>query len=408
MRNEVKPQAWWQLLNIQTISTLSLPVIMVGQANCQKFGWAKALFGVYLGNFFLLIVGYFLTLLTINRPQSTIEHATDFFGKHVRILFASLMIFSMLGWFGIELNLMGLSLQQLLSMGGFHFSHLFLNIIFGLILAGIMSFGMQTLKWISNITVPLFAFTILILILFVKDLTYLPRHTNFSYFGGAGLIIGANINAAIDLPTFFRHARSGMDAIITILLLYGFVVPLVESLGIYLFLKTGSASVLESFQAGQGLIWVLWINLLTLILGSATNTTNLYSALTSSYCLVSTFSFKIRIFILGFIGIFISCLNPLENLESMLNVFGISIGSMGSVILSSYVLEKMHVNDKRSSSFSLCSWVLGVIIGFVSYCLDWSKTNIPVLDAFIAAFFSNLVLNYLFQINEKRKMSDNL
>ena len=77
----VKKQSWWQLLSIQAGGTICLPVIMVGQLVCQKFGWLAALLVVGLGNAFLLIIGYLLASLSTYRPQSTVQHAANYFGN---------------------------------------------------------------------------------------------------------------------------------------------------------------------------------------------------------------------------------------------------------------------------------------------------------------------------------------
>ena len=157
----VKKQSWWQLLSIQAGGRFVSPSTMVGGLVCRKFGWLAALLSVGFGNLFLLIIGYLLASLSTYRPQSTVEHAVSYFGNRGRLLFASLMMFSMLGWFGIQLNVMSLSCAQFFNILGIAIPDLFLNIGIGIIISCVMCLGMKAMKGLSYISAPLLGLTLL-------------------------------------------------------------------------------------------------------------------------------------------------------------------------------------------------------------------------------------------------------
>ena len=365
----VKKQSWWQLLSIQAGGTICLPVIMVGQLVCQKFGWLAALLGVGLGNVFLLFIGYLLASLSAYRPQSTVQHAANYFGNQGRLLFASLMMLSMLGWFGIQLNVMSLCGQQLFNMLGIAAPALFLNIGLGIVVGCIMCFGMKAMKWLSYFATPLLGITLLYATFSTQGSIPLAAPLTISWLGGLSLIVGANIAAVIDLPTFFRHAKSGRDARICILLLYGLIVPFIEMVGIYLSATTGGNSILEVLQTGHGTLWMMWISCFVLLSGWATNNANLYSALTSSFSLPGQFTPIKRTLALGLIGTVIACFNPLGNIEDVLDLLGVTIGGMGAVVLASYLLERSRIKYRSIPWISILSWSIGISIGISSSIL---------------------------------------
>ncbi len=384
-----KKQPWWQLLSIQTGGTICLPVIMVGQIVCQKFGWLAALLSIGAGNLFLLGIGYILASLSTFRPRTTVEHAASYFGDRGRPLFASLMMLSMLGWFGIQLNVMSMSCQQLLLMMGVSLSPIFLNIGIGALISAIMCFGMKAMKGLSYVAAPLLGFTLLYALLSSQGSVPSAEPLGFSWLGGLSLIIGANIAAVIDLPTYFRHAKSEKSAKVCILLLYGLVVPLIEIVGVYLSAVKGGGSILEVLQAGHGALWMIWTSFFVLLSGWATNNANLYSSIASSYSLPGQMRPMLRTVALGAIGTTIACFNPLGNIESILDLLGVTIGGMGAVILANYLLEKKKIPTR----FSMLSWISGVAIGLCSAFFHWTITTVPALDAFIASFLIQTLIS---------------
>lgn len=395
-----KKQSWWQLLCIQAGGAICLPVIMVGQLVCQKFGWLAALLGVILGNLFLLVIGYLLASLSIYRPQSTVQHAVSYFGNQGRFLFASLMMLSVLGWFSIQLNVMSLSGHQLLEMFGITIPSIPLNIGLGLALGAIMCFGINGMKWLSYFSAPLLGFTLFYAAFSIQGPIPTAAPLTMNWLGGLSLIIGANIAAVIDLPTFFRHARSGKDASICILLLYGLIVPFIELVGIYLSAITGGNTILEVLQTGHGQLWLVWINCFILISGWTTNNANLYSAIASSYSLAAKLSLVQRTLVLGAIGIIAACFNPLGNIEEVLDLLAVTIGSMGAIVIASYLRERGNQKYKNITWISMLSWSVGIVIGLSSAFFNLFITGIPTFDAFIASLTTQFILNSIYQRRE--------
>ncbi len=389
----MKKQSWLQLLSIQSAGSLCLPVILVGQILCQKYGWTAAICGVVTGNLFLLAIGLAFAGLSTLRPRTTVQQATHYFGQRGGPLFAALMILSMVGWFAIQLNVMSLCLGQLLAIGGITIPPLYLNIAIGLLLSCIMGFGMKAMKLLSNCTAPLLALTLIYALLSAHGIVPPVPPLTISWMGGLSIVIGAAIAAVIDLPTFFQHARSKKDALFTILLLYGLVVPLIEGIGLYLGAVTGGHTILDVLQAGHGFAWSIWISCFVLFSGIASNNANLYSAVNSSYSLPGKLSPFPRTLLIGAVGTMVACFNPLGHMEGMLDLLSITIGSMGAVMLAGYLLELRK--KPPNGSISLFSWAIGVAVGLATSLCHISITGAPALDAFIAVALTQLSLHFI-------------
>lgn len=383
-QTKLNKQSWWQLLSIQAGGTICLPVIMVGQLVTQKYGLISAIWGIALGNAFLLAIGLVLASMSAFCPQSTVEHASKYFGKAGRSMFAILMMFSMLGWFGIQTNVMSITLQQLLNKLDLNFSYILLNICMGLLLACIMCIGMNALKGISYIVSPLLGMTLIYAYASSQGIDQAQELLTFSW-GGLIFVIGANIAAVIDLPTYFRHASSKKDSMLCILFLYGLIAPLIELVGVYLTAASGGDSIVEVMQGQHSPLWMLWISCFILLSGWTTNNGNLYSTITSSYSIAVSYSYPSRALILGSLGTLIACLNPLGNIEYVLDALGVTIGAMGGVMIAGYFAEVLGFrNDPAVSMFS---WMIGLMAGILF------TVSIPIIDAFATAFFIQIMIN---------------
>lgn len=381
MGSMISKQPWWQLLGIQAGGAICLPVIMTGQYICQMYGWEAAAASIFLGNLFLLILGFAYASICGGSSKSTVEFAQERFGIKGGYLFAFVMILSMMGWFGIQLNIITTIVQQLFQTYGMSLDFTLVNIAFGALLTGVMCFGMKALKSLALICAPLLAMTVCYSLYIVTPEETARTFSEFNWMQAISLVIGANIAAVIDLPTFFRHAKSVKDAQKCIILLYAIAVPLIEAAGVYLAYATQGSSLVESLQAGQSAWWAIWISCFVILSGWATNNSNLYSAIASSFVLMQEKSYALRALVLGSFGIGLACFNPLGNFEVMLDLFGIVIGGMGAMILAGSLWPKY------SPAVAFFSWGLGVIWGLAATYFAFSLSGIPLLDTFGITFF---------------------
>jgi len=396
-------QNWLQLLKIQAAGSISLPNLLTGQILCHKFGQTEALFAVILGNIFLALIGYFFASISARFHWSTAENAIYYFGNRGKTFFSALLFTTMICWFSIQLNIMTIGLKQLLKLFEIIPSHLILNIGLGIVITSFMSFGMKTLKLLSTLILPLILLTISLACCFRTDSPPNAGPLSISWLGGVSAVVGVNIAGAIDLPTFFRHAKSDIDGKICAILLYGLVVPFSEILGIYLAGGATGSLILEALQSGYSQLWMVWVSCFIILSGWTTNSANLYSAVVSSYTLTVKGSSISRTLALGAIGTAVACFDPLGNIERILDLFAILIGGMGAISISNYLFHK-HQTDYP---YSLLSWTLGVSCGICSEHFHWFITGVSSLDSFILAFAIQYFINTL-ELKRSPLKSNNL
>lgn len=403
MSKKVTDQSWLQLTSIQAGGIICLPVIMVGQVLCEQYGLASSLLAIGIGNAVLLLLGLVAASMSCSRRQSTVEHAAIYFGKRGTIIFGLTMMLSLVGWFAIQLNMMSLSLEDILRSTYIAASPVSLNIFFGILLTALILYGIRGIGVFANLTMPLLILTLAYAI-FSASKTSTPEHQSYtiSYWGGVSLIIGVEIAAVVDLPTFFQHSKSTKDGLISITLLHILVVPIIEFVGVYLAHKSGGGTILEVFKSGHGFLWNLWVALFLIFAGITTNNANLYSAVVNTKDIFGKLSFKKRAILLGSVATLLSCTNPLMHIEFILNLFGIFIGSMGAVMLSGYILEKTSGLPSSKAFCSMFSWIIGSMIGSATLMEMLSITTVPPLDAFLPAFALNFLLAKVFTKNEAR------
>lgn len=366
---------WKQLASLEVGGAICLPVIMVGHKLCISYGWISALLGILIGNFFLLLISYVTVLMSVKYRESTPENAKRYFGEGGAKLFACLLCVAKTSWFAIQLNMMVLSIYEILQIE----IMVPLTIFLGAIIAVVAMKGIRALSHLSSMSLPILIFTMgMAVFLSVKNQSIHP--TNGFSWGAISLAIGAAITAVIDMPTYFRHVVSIKDGLLAVTILFVLAVPLIEGLGVYLAYQNPAETVISTMMISDSTFWNLWVMLFMLLAGWTTNNTNLYSA---SVCLESIWkgaSEKTRLIVIAGLGTTLALMHVLDHLTIFLQGLGIFVGSMGAVVLTNFIL-----NTKSCFEISLLAWVFGIIMGLLNLFQLIALTPIAVLDAFLMA-----------------------
>lgn len=375
-------QNWWQISTIQIGGVICLPVIIVGQTLSQHYGFMSAVASIIIGNAILLLLGLITVKMSHSNGKTTMQNAENYFGRKGTPFFALTMIISLVGWFGIQLNMMSLGVLDLLSVFNARESWpLMLNLGLGALITYVALHGISAVSFLANLSLPFLLLT-LGYAMFTVDADNVTQSSMQFSIGGTSLVIALAIAMVTDLPTYYRHAKTAKDGMISISLIFGLVLPLLEIVGVYLTAGNASGNILEVLKRENGYLWNIWIALFLILAGWTTNNINLYS---SAICLQSIFKQlpeKRSILYVGTMGTLLSCFNLLEHFEFVLDAVGIFIASMGSVVLTRYVLAEYFglVLSSRDYSWCLGAWTLGIALGFISI-MGFSMTSIALLDA---------------------------
>jgi purine-cytosine permease-like protein len=211
--------------------------------------------------------------------------------------------------------------------------------------------------------------------------------------GGASAVIALEIVAVIDLPTYFRHARTCWDGLISIAVVFGLTLPVLEIIGVYLASGNAEGTILDVLKQQNGLIWNVWVSSFLILAGWTTNNINIYSGSVCLEPLLKNCSQIMRTLLVGVLGTGLSFFNLLNHFEAVLGVMGVFIASMGTVIIMRYSQTLFSPSSRfiQTPVSNLAAWSIGIIGGCVGM-LGFSMTAIPVLDAAVGASVGTLLI----------------
>lgn len=365
----MKELTWRQLLSIEVGGAICLPVIMIGHQLFQSYGLISSLAAIGIGNLILFLMALCFAEMSYRNKLVTTDNAVHYFGNSGVKLFAFTLLTAKCFWFAIQLDMMAEVL------GGAFLIKIGLG---GLIIA-IALFGLKALTLFSSLSMPILLGTMAYAFYgsFGKEGSRLNEVMTYE---GISVAIAAAITAVVDMPTYFSRSRSRRDSRIAVICFILIAVPLIEGLGIYLSYKNPGSTLTETLTASGSIVWGIWIALFLLLAGWTTNNTNLYSAANCLGTLLPKSSMQIRQIAIGSVGVALCVLDIPKHFMLILQLLGVSVVSMGSVILCCYLLQPF------SKRLNIIPWLCGTLVGAGS-ALKWvSISGIALFDASLAAF----------------------
>ena len=361
---------WRQLLSIEVGGAICLPVILVGHKLFLSYGLVPSLVAVVVGNLVLFFMALVFAEMSYKNKLPTTDNAVHYFGKGGVKLFALTLLTAKCFWFAIQLDMMGEVLGGAMAI----------KALLGGLIVAIALFGLKALTLFSSISMPILIGTMGYA--FYGSLGKEGSHLSETMtYEGISVAIAAAITAVVDMPTYFRHSKSRRDSRIAVVIFILVALPLIEGLGIYLSYKNPGTTILETFSSAGSYLWGIWIALFLLLAGWTTNNTNLYSAANCLGTLTPQFSMRSRQVAIGGVGTALCLLDLPKHFVLILQLLGVSVVSMGVVILTSYLLNRV------SKKFNLIAWGISAGIGALS-ALKWIEiSGIALVDAAFIAYF---------------------
>lgn len=396
MNNKIATQqTWLQLASIQIAGAICLPIIMIGQQIGKTYDFTSAVISIMLGNFFLFTLATSTVLMAYRYKDYTIANAMRYFGKYGTMILGFNMLISLTGWFAIQLNVISLSIEKSIALLlDFQIPVIALNIIIGSLITIASLYGIKSIEKLATISLPFFIGTMAVSLYQAIHAPAISQATTINSYQGISLVIACGMMAVIDLPTYYRFARSNKDSVMSVALLFIVAIPVLEIIGAYMALHSSGSNILDTLTSNQNVAWQLWVFLFLILAGWTTNNMNLYSATTAFDYIAPRLGYVKQTLLLGIIGIAISCFDILSNLEQILSGIGILISSMGGVIISNYAIKQWVKNNTTQIFFikNIIAWCFGSSIGFVAFFGFFSITNFDIIDAYIASSIATCIM----------------
>ena len=374
-----RTKSWFDLFVIYTGLNIAVSALLVGGILVPALSWVEIVVVLIVGN---AIVGLLMVLMGhmgVDHGVPAAVMSRIFLGHPIGTdLCSVVLLLSLTGWFAVNAELGGLAVDKVTSAALGFSSPRIMILILGVTNVIVSIIGIESIKWLSRLSVPLLlvimvwlAATILSEYPLVGLITY--EATGEFYVTTAidwtigGLIVGVFIASDIS-----RHVRSRLDNWIGIM--FGIVpsAAFLMGLGALTSLATGDwnpINGIEKLGLGAPALFVIAFSTWT------TNDLNLYSGGLALTNIIPSLSRWLNTLILGIAGTILAMMRITEHfttfLESLAYVFAplVSVALVDYYAIRRYNLEQQSVLKEGtratySHGFNWIAWAV-VIIGTV-------------------------------------------
>ena len=402
--------AWPRIAAVAAMVAFSLPTFVTGLEISNGMSSAAALAAIAWGSLIIAMIGSVMGSVGATTGLSSYLLVQIAFGDRgagiVNIAFA----ISLLGWFGVNINLFTEAVTKLsMTLFGSSVSVFWLSILASACMTLTTLVGFRAINLLSTLLVPVLA---LVTILFARsalvkssfgEILALDRVATITTGEAISAIVGAIIVGAIILPDITRFARHWSGAVYTALVAYVVVQIAVMGSASLAGSVSGEANVLDimlGVNLGFGAFAIV-------IAGSwVLNSLNLYSAVLSTK---ATFPALKTVWLtvgLGAVGVGAALMNILDSFVTFLFYLSVIFVPVAGVIIVDYLLIRTASynvttleRNRALNPKGFIAWTLGAAVAVLaSESVIPPLTQIAAVDAIALSAISYLALAW----NERR------
>lgn len=370
----------------------AVPGLITGIQLGDALGLKQSIFAFLLGGFALAVLGTVTGLVGMHNRFSSCMTIKFVFGTSGANVINLAFVLSLLGWYGINVDLFSqVSQQLLLNYTEVTAQAWQLEVLFGLSITAITIWGFKTIERITNLLVPiLFAIVMYLLVrsFGYADVSPTPElvSASLSFGEGVSAVVGSFIVSVVLMPDFSRYAAKPIDTVyasfLPFLLINSFVYVVAAFAGIVV-ADSDILSVMLVLGLG-GLAFFL-----LLISCCVTNVINLYSCGLGIIAIFPKCKEWQCIVAAGLLGTVVASFNLLDNFTNFL--FGLSI--IFTPVAAIYVVDFFIVRrgekytlqhltrNERLNTQAIIAWMVGIATSMASNQGWITLTTIEVFDA---------------------------
>ncbi len=404
---ESERKGWFHLTMVWIAGIIALSATALGGALGSGMSLSQAVVVSFVGTFLLAILNIICGIPGNKTGLSTSMISSFAMGRYGAYLVSIVIAVSLFGWFGVQLDLFGSSLLNVInSVFGIEVNRTLLMIIGGAMMTVTSMIGYKAIEKLSIVAVPLLGIlligsTVIVLNNYsLSELNSAALATESITIGaGISLVIGSLAVGAIIAPDFSRYAKATKDTIISSLLGYFVGYSIVLLIAVLLAKATTEVDVV-AIMIGIG--WGTGGMLVLILAQWTTNNTNLYSSALGFSVVFKKVPKYIITIIAGVVGTTFAITGIYTNFITFLNILSIMIPPVGGIYAADYIMRHKaydfaRVNNiKKVNPYSLAIWAIAIFVAFATSAsplgLEWiNLTNAPAMDAFLAAFLLQLI-----------------
>lgn len=373
MKKDRKHQSWYSLGIIWAGAMICIPSLLVGNTLISSMSLAKALTVSLVGYSIVVVIMIFQGMQSSDLGKPTVHIAGQVFGKKgSRTILSIILAIACLGWFGIQANVCGVALANLLAQYNLNISTPLASFFCGLVMVVSAIFGIRVLRVLSYIAVPLLV--VICVIGLVQTLTgdnlqiildYKPKNS-MSFMDGLAVTIGSFALGAVIAGDYSQFSEKRADVFKAAT--FGIIPAGILMIGV-------GAVLTIAYQTSD--ITAVFLNITTPFIGGialilATWKTNLVNAISGGIALINVFNIqkekeKMAIGIAGTVGTILAVIGILNYFTPIMSILSAMIPPVAGVMIASYWL--INKGDKDSwkevegvNRLGVFAWLTGAIV----------------------------------------------
>ena len=406
--NQHELVSWPRIASISAMISFSLPTFITGIEIQQALTVSDALWALLIASILLTFIGGTMATIGIKSRMSSYLLVRISFGDTGAAIVNLAFAISLLGWFGVNIDLFSDAVNRLLSLEfGVNIPEWTIEVVAGVCMMATTLYGFKAINIISTIMIPVLVFvTGKMFMNSLDEMTIaqywlIDKAATLSVSEGVASIVGVIIIGAIILPDITRFSKQKSGGFQVAFWSYGIAQALVLFVTCFAASTSNITDVLDMMiHFNLGLLafviviagcWVL-------------NSLNLYSTTLSIAATFPKLSQKTITLFLGAIGILAAFMNILDSFLSFLSFLSTIFVPVAGVIItdfmfvkgSSYQLSTL-ANNQAFSIPAFIAWTIGALSSVFSAEIMWlSFTGISVIDAILITGIIYFILHKLF------------
>lgn len=400
MRKDGAPQSWFTLGMVWAGAVISIPGLLVGNTLISGMSLPMTLLIAFLGYAIIVVLMILQGIQSTDLGKTTVQVAAQVFGKKgSRTILSIILAIACLGWFGIQANVCGAALANLLAEYGVIVPVPLASLISGLVMVISAMYGMKVLRVLSYIAVPLLIVICIygLVQVFTMDSvqniwSYQPeKHMNFM--DGLAVTIGSFALGAVIAGDYSQFSRKRSDV------LKAALIGIVPS-GVLMISVGAILSI--AYQTSD--IAAVFINITTPFIGGtvlilAAWKTNMVNAISGGFALTNVLHIskekeKWAVGIAGLIGTVLAVIGILNYFTPVMSILSAMVPPVAGVMIASYwIMNKGDKNRWKETEgvnyLGVFSWLVGSIIACMPVVLSFfpslpQLSNQPLLGIVIS------------------------
>ncbi|WP_422658152.1 cytosine permease [Paenibacillus sp. EC2-1] len=400
MRKDGEHQSWFTLGMVWAGAVISIPGLLVGNTLISGMSLPKTLLIAFLGYAIIVALMILQGIQSTDLGKSTVQVAAQVFGKKgSRTILSIILAIACLGWFGIQANVCGAALANLLADYGMNIPVPLASFISGLVMVVSALYGIKVLRVLSYIAVPLLIVVCIygLVQAFTMDSiqniwSYQPEK-QMKFMDGLAVTIGSFALGAVIAGDYSQFSRKRSDV------LKAALIGIVPS-GVLMII----VGAILSFAYQTSDIAAVFINITTPFIGGtvlilATWKTNMVNAISGGFALTNVLHIskekeKWAVGVAGLIGTVLAVIGILNYFTPVMSILSAMVPPVAGVMIASYWI--MNKGDKNSwketegmNRLGVFSWLIGSIIACMPVVLSFfpslpQVSNQPLLGIIIS------------------------